>query len=190
MATDQNQMQATKVVTGKVRFSYLKVFRPEAMGDSEDKKYSVSLIIPKSDKRTLAAIKAAIDAAIEQGKSKWGGKVPKNLKLPLRDGDEERDDDDAYANAYFINASSKGKPGLIDRYKKEITDEEELYSGCYGRASINFYAFDVSGNRGIAAGLNNLMKLEDGEPLGGRQSAESDFDGYFDDPETDDDMFD
>jgi hypothetical protein len=189
MATDQNAMQATKVVTGKVRFSYLKVFRPEAMGDSEDKKYSVSIIIPKSDKKTLAAVKAAIDAAIEQGKSKWGGKVPKNLKLPLRDGDEERDDE-AYEGAMFVNASSRTKPGLIDRFKREITDEEELYSGCYGRASINFYPFDVSGNKGIAAGLNNLMKLEDGEPLGGRQSAENDFDGFFEDPEDDDDLFD
>lgn len=185
MATDQNQMQATKVVTGKVRFSYLNVFHPKAMGDSSDEKYSVSLIIPKTDTETIAKCEAAIKAAMEMGKAKWGGKVPKNLKLPLRDGDEERDDE-AYAGCMFINASSKGKPGLIDRYKKEITDEEELYSGCYGRASINFYPFDASGNRGVAAGLNNLLKLEDGEPLGGRQSAENDFADYL---EEEDDLF-
>ena len=89
----------------------------------------------------------------------------------------------------FLNASAKLKPGVIDKYKREITDEEELYSGCYGLASINFYAFDVNGNRGIACGLNNLMKLEDGEPLGGRQSAENDFEGFFEDPEDDEDLF-
>lgn len=186
MATDQNQMQATKVVTGKVRFSYLNVFRPKAMGDSSDEKYSVSLIIPKTDTETIAKCEAAIKAAIEQGKSKWGGKVPKNLKLPLRDGDEERDDDDAYAGCMFINASARTKPGLINKNRQQITDEEELYSGCYGRASINFYPFDASGNRGVAAGLNNLLKLEDGEPLGGRQSAENDFADYLED---EDDIF-
>ena len=183
-----NQMVATKVVTGKVRLSYVNVFVPKAVSEGADKKYSISLIIPKSDKKTLAKIEQAIEAAKEQGKSKWGGKIPKNLKTPLRDGDEERDDE-AYEGAMFINASSKTKPGIIDKYKKEITDEEELYSGCYGRASINFYAFDVNGNRGIACGINNLMKIEDGEPLGGRQSAESDFEGYFEDVEDNDDIF-
>lgn len=189
MATDQNLMQATKVVTGKVRFSYVTVFQPKAIGDSTDKKYSVSLIIPKKDKKTIAKIEDAIKAAIEQGKGKWGGKVPKNLKTPLRDGDEEREDE-AYEGCMFLNASAKLKPGIIDKYRREITDEEELYSGCYGLASINFYAFDVNGNRGIACGLNNLMKLEDGEPLGGRQSAENDFEGFFEDPEDDDNLFD
>lgn len=183
-----NQMVATKVVTGKVRFSYAHVFTPKAIVEGAEKKYSVSLIIPKSDKKTIAKIEQAIEAAKEQGKAKWGGKIPKVLKSPLRDGDEERDDE-AYENSYFINASSKTKPGIIDRYRKEITDEEELYSGCYGRASINFYPFDVQANKGIACGINNLMKLEDGEPLGGRQSAESDFEGFFDDPEEDDDIF-
>lgn len=178
-------MQATKVVTGKVRFSYLNVFRPKAINDSSDEKYSVSLIIPKKDVETIEKCEAAIRAAMEQGKSKWGGKIPKGLKLPLRDGDEERDDE-AYAGCMFINASAKTKPGLINKKRQQITDEEELYSGCYGRASINFYPFDASGNKGVAAGLNNILKLEDGEPLGGRQSAENDFAGFLDD---DDDMF-
>lgn len=188
--SEKNPMQATKVITGKVRFSYAHVFRPSAVNDGEDKKYSVSLIIPKSDKKTVAAIEAAIEAAREQGKAKWGGKIPKKLYLPLRDGDVEKEEDEAYENAYFVNASSKTKPGLIDKFKREIEDEDEFYSGCWGRASINFYPFDAKGNRGVAAGLNNLMKLEDGEPLGGRASAESDFEDYFEDTEEDDDLFD
>lgn len=178
-------MQATKVVTGKVRFSYLNVFRPKAINDSSDEKYSVSLIIPKTDTETIAKCEAAIRAAMEMGKTKWGGKIPKGLKIPLRDGDEERDDE-AYAGCMFINASARTKPGLINKNRQQITDEEELYSGCYGRASINFYPFDASGNRGVAAGLNNLLKLEDGEPLGGRQSAENDFADYL---EEEDDIF-
>jgi hypothetical protein len=173
-----NEVQLTKVITGKVRFSYLHVFEPSAIDDSQDKKYSVSLIIPKKDKETLAKIGKAIEAAKEAGKAKLGGKIPANLKTPLRDGDEERPDDEAYEGSYFINANCKTKPGLVAKNLKPIESEEELYSGCFGRASITFYAFNTSGNKGIAAGLNNLMKLEDGESLGGRQSAENDFSEY------------
>lgn len=182
-----NQMTETKVITGKVRFSYLAVFKPKTIEGSEEAKYSVSLIIPKSDKATIKRIKDAIKAAAEQGKaSKFGGKIPANLKHPLRDGDEDRPDDEAYADSYFVNASSVTKPGVVDKNLNPIIDEEELYSGCYGRASINFFAFNSNGNRGIAAGLNNLQKLADGESLGGRQSAEADFSGL-DDVEDEDD---
>ena len=167
---------STKVVTGKVRFSYLHVFEPEAVGDSEEKKYSVSLIIPKSDTETVNKIKAAIKQAGENGKaSKFGGKLPANLKSPLRDGDLEREDDPAYAGAYFINANSKNQPGLVDRALNKIIDTTELYSGCYGRASLTFFPYDAKGNKGIAAGLNNLQKLADGESLGGKSRAEDDF---------------
>jgi len=167
--------KSTKVVTGKVRFSYLHVFEPVAVQDGQDKKYSASLIIPKSDTATIKKIKDAIDAAKEEGKAKLGGKIPANLKTPLRDGDVDRPDDKAYKNAYFINVSSKNKPGLVDKDLNPILSQDDMYSGCYGRASINFYAFAVSGSKGIAAGLNNLQKLADGEPLGGRSRAEDDF---------------
>ncbi len=170
-----NEVQATKVVTGKVRFSYLHVFEPSAVDEGQEKKYSVSLIIPKKDKATLAKIEKAIEAAKEAGKAKLGGKIPAALKLPLRDGDIERPDDEAYADSFFLNANAKTKPGLVDKALNPIMDQDQLYSGCYGRASITFYAFNTSGNKGIACGLNNLMKLEDGESLGGRQSAENDF---------------
>lgn len=171
--------QSTRVITGKVRFSYANVFTPKAMDDKSEPKYSVSIIIPKNDTKTLEKIKKAIDAAIALGKSKLAdkaGKIPANLKTPLRDGDIDRPDDEAYADSFFINASSNRKPGIVDAQCNEIIDQSEFYSGCYGRASINFYAFLVSGNKGIAAGLQNLQKLADGEHLAGA-SAEQDFGG-------------
>lgn len=178
---DNNTTNATKVITGLVRFSYVHVFKPQSVGETDEPKYSVSLIIPKSDTVTLAKINAAVNAAKEQGKtSKWGGKIPGGLKTPLRDGDDERPDDEAYADSYFINCSSLQKPGIIDAAKKAITDEDEFYSGCYGRASLNFFPYNASGNKGVAAGLNNLQKIKDGDPLSGRQSAEADFDDDFD----------
>lgn len=165
----------TKVITGKVRFSYAHVFEPHSVEEGGQKKYSVSILIPKSDKKTLAKIEAAVEAATEAGKGKWGNKIPKNLKLPLRDGDEEREDDENYAGMMFVNASSNSKPGIVDANLDALMDQDEFYSGCYGRASLNFYAFNVSGNKGIACGLNNLQKLEDGDRLSGGASAEEDF---------------
>lgn len=170
---------STKVITGKVRFSYANVFEPTAMQDGQTPKYNVSIIISKSDTKTVEAIKKAIEAAKEAGKSKIAdknGKIPANLKTPLRDGDEERPDDPAYENSYFINANSERKPGIVDRDLNPIMSRDDFYSGCYGRASINFYAFNVN-SKGIACGLNNLQKLEDGERLAGGSSAEEDFGG-------------
>ena len=143
-------------------------------------KFSVSLIIPKSDTVTVGKIKAAIEEAYRDGQSKLKGNarsVPalSTLRTPLRDGDLERPDDPAYANAYLVNANSATAPGVVDANRNEIMDKSEVYSGCYGRASINFYAFNANDNRGIACGLNNLQKIRDGEPLGGSASAESDF---------------
>lgn len=165
-----------KVITGKVRFSYVHVFEPAATSDDGgDKKYSVSLIIPKSDKATLAKIKTAIEAAKQAGLAKWGGKLPKVVKTPLRDGDAEKDDE-CYENSMFINAKSSQKPGIVDANLDEIISRDEFYSGCYGRASITFFPYDVNGSKGIACGLNNLQKLEDGEKLGGSgASAAEDF---------------
>ncbi len=140
----------------------------------------MSLIIPKSDTKTIEKIKAAIQAAYEEGESKLKGNgktVPalSVLKTPLRDGDLERPDDEAYANSYFVNANSGTAPGIVDADRQPIIDHSEVYSGVYGRASINFYAFNSNGNKGIACGLNNLQKMRDGEPLGGKTRAEDDF---------------
>lgn len=166
---------STKIITGKVRLSYAHIWEPHAMEEGQKKKYSVSLIIPKSDKKTVDAINAAVKEAKEQGKSTWGGKIPANLKTPLRDGDEDRPDDENYTDCYFINANSDHKPGIFDRNNQKIIDPDEVYSGCYALASINFYPFSVSGNKGIACGLNGILKVSDGEPLGGAGSAEADF---------------
>ena len=171
----------TKVITGKdTRFSYVSVFEPKSINGSTPK-YSVSLIIPKSDTETVNKIKAAIRAAYKDGEGKLKGtgrSVPplESLKTPLRDGDIDRPDDEAYAGCWFVNANATQAPGIVDAHCQKIIDPTEIYSGCYGRASISFYAYNSSGNRGIACGLNNLQKLRDGDPLGGRASAESDFD--------------
>lgn len=164
-----------KVITGKVRFSYANVFVPTLAPGATDEKYSVSILIDKTDKATLAKIEKAVAEEVEVFKSKNAGKLPKNFKYPLRDGDEDREDDPVYAGKMFINASSKNKPGIVDANLDPLMSADEFYSGCYGRASINFYPFNVNGNSGIAAGLNNLQKLEDGERLSGGSSAEDDF---------------
>lgn len=169
----------TKVITGKVRFCYANVFEPTAMADGDTPKYNVCILIPKSDTKTLEKIKLAVEAAKQAGKAKLAdknGKIPSNIKLPLRDGDDERGDDPAYEGMYFINANSTRKPSIVDKNLNPIMSKDEFYSGCYGRASINFYAYNVQ-SKGIAAGLNNLQKLEDGEPLAGGSSADEDFGG-------------
>nr|DAW00959.1 MAG TPA: DNA helix destabilizing protein [Caudoviricetes sp.] len=169
----------TKVITGKVRFCYCNVFEPQAMNDGDTPKYNICILIPKSDTKTLDAIKKAIEAAKVAGKAKIAdknGKIPSTLKVPLRDGDEERSDDPAYNGMMFINASSTRKPAIVDKDLNPIMSQDEFYSGCYGRASINFYAFNVQ-SKGIAAGLNNLQKLADGEPLAGGSTADEDFGG-------------
>lgn len=184
----------TKVITGThTRWSYANVWTPKAMAEGAKPKYSVSLIIPKSDTVTVQKIKAAIKAAYEEGQSKLKGNgrtVPPlaAIKTPLRDGDIERPDDEAYKDAYFVNANTPTAPGIVDADRQPIIDTSEVYSGVYGRASINFYAFNSNGNKGIACGLNNLQKIADGEPLGGKSRAEDDF-ADLDDEDYDDDDF-
>ena len=176
-------MNPNKVII-PCRFSYLHCWEPDSVNGG-DPRYSVSAIIPKSDTRTVEKIRAAIENAKKESLSKWGGKIPPNLKLPLRDGDIDRPDDEAYANSYFINASSREQPGVVDRKRMPITDPLALYSGCYVRASINLYPFNANGNRGIAAGLGNLQFWCDGEPLNGRVKAEDEFDALDDSDEED-----
>ena len=176
-----NKTNSTKVVTGVVRLSYEHVWEPASVNGSNPK-YSVSLIIPKSDTKTIAAINQAIDNAIRDGAAKFGGKIPPKgaLKLPLRDGDTEREDE-AYRDSYFVNANSTTAPQIVDRSVQPILDRSEVYSGCYARVSINFYAFNSNGNKGVACGLGNIQKVRDGEPLGGKTSAADDFTTDLDD---------
>src|SRR5699024_4414847 len=177
MSKNTNPM---KVITGpETRWSYANVWEAKSINGGTPK-FSVSLIIPKSDTRTLDKIKAAIEAAYKEGEAKLKGNgrsVPalSAIKTPLRDGDLERPDDEAYKSSYFINANSSTAPGIVDADRQPILERSEVYSGVYGRASINLYAFNSNGNKGIACGLNNLQKIRDGEPLGGKSRAEDDF---------------
>lgn len=172
----------TKVITGVVRLSYANIWEPKSINGG-DEKYSVSLIIPKSDKKTIKEIKDAVKIAIKEGKSKFDGKIPADLKHPLKDGDIERPEDEAYKDSYFVNANSNDKPQIVDKSVKPILDQSEVYSGCYGKVSITFYAFNNNENKGIACGLGNIQKIRDGEPLSNRSSAADDFtveeDEYF-----------
>ena len=176
----KTMMSPTKVVI-PCRISFANIWEPKSINGGEEK-YSVSCIIPKSDKKTLEKLQAAIEAAKEAGKEKkWNGKIPANLKLPLRDGDIDRPDDEAYAGAMFINASSKDAPQIVDRKVQPILDPMECGSGDYCNVSVNLYPFNANGNRGIAAGLGNVQLVRNGTRLAGKASASSDFEVLEDD---------
>ena len=172
-------MNANEIII-PARLSYANIWEARQTMEGDRMQYSCSLLIPKSDTKTVAKIKTAIEAAYREGEAKLKGNgksVPalSVLKTPLRDGDLERPDNPAYAGSYFVNANAPSAPGIVDADRNPILTRSEVYSGVYGRASISFYAFNSSGNKGIACGLNNLQKIRDGEPLGGKASAESDF---------------
>lgn len=179
----------TKVVTGLVRLSYVQIFNKRSFTEGTDAKYSLCVLVPKKDTKTLKKIQAAVKAAAEEGIStKFNGKKPSNMHLPLRDGDEERaDETPEYKDMYFFNCKSDRKPGIVDKDRNEILDPDEVYSGCWGRVSVNFYPYSVNGNKGVAVGLNNVQKLKDDQRLGGAAaSAEDDFNDDFDFSEDDD----
>jgi hypothetical protein len=163
-----------KIITGKVRFSYANVWEPKSINGGEPK-YSVCIIIPKTDKETLKKINDAIEGAKKEGVSKLGDKIAGNFKTPLHDGDVDRPQEEAYVGSYFINANSNTKPGIVNKSVQAITDQSQFYSGCYGRASLVFYAYNAEVNQGIACGLQNLQKLEEGDLLSGHSSPEEDF---------------
>lgn len=175
-----NQIQTAKVVLSKnTRWSYANVWAPKAIVEGATPKYSVSLII-KKDSPDVEKIKAAIKVAYNDGLSKLKGNSKiapalENLKTPLRDGDIDRPEDEAYKGCYFINANSTTAPGIVDAACNPIIDHSEVYSGVRGRASVTFYAFNNAGNKGIACNLNNLQKWFDDEPLGSKASPEADF---------------
>ena len=181
------QVKENKVIFGPSRLSYTHVFnRYNPDGDQADGKYMTNVLIPKDEKETIEAINKAIAEAKKQAiVSKWGGKEPKKLDMPLRDGDEK--DDENYEGHLFVNAKSNTRPGIVDRKKVPIVDEEEVYSGVWAIVSVTFFGYDKNGNKGVACGLNNIMKFKDDEHFGGRVSAESDF-GDVDLGDDDDDL--
>ena len=169
--------KSATLITIPVRFSYLKVFSPEAFsdGNGEKPKYTLSALIPKSDKVTVDKIKAAIEAAKASGVDKLGAKPPANLQVPLRDGDIDRPDDEAYKGHWFFNCSSVSRPGVVNKDREPIIDPEEFSSGDYGFLNVNFFAFNFNNKKGIAAGLNHVMKTRDGAKLAGKISVEEAF---------------
>lgn len=184
---------STQITTGKVRFSYCSLFESRAAVAGGQETYSVTLLIDKGDKHTLSKIKAAITEAKQIYLQKNSGKkLPSELKTTLHDGDGERPNGGDFGpeckGCYVMTVSSRNKPVLVDKNKVPITDPQELYSGCYGRAIINFYVYDTNGNKGVSAGLNGVMKLHDGEPLSGGVVTDSDWDDGWEDDENDDDL--
>lgn len=179
MAKFNKKIKDTSVRLGEVRFSYTAVFQPKKNDDGTPSKYGVCIIIPKEDTETVNLVKEAIDAAKQRGKmEKWGGKIPANVKSCLRDGDIDREDDEAFAGCYFLNASSRNKPGvkvLEAGVVSDALDEEDFYSGCYGAVTLDFFPYESSGNKGVGAGLNNVIKTRDGDRLSGGRSADEDF---------------
>ena len=185
-----------KVVTGLVRFSYANVWKPKE-DDNGNKKYSAALLFPKKNKNALKALIESINEAIKEGvdNGTFQGKNPgtfnkKNSKLPkfswcLRDGEEKEDDNPEYEGMMFLNASSKEAPLIGDADRQEIVDEEDFYSGCWGRAAIVLFPFNTDGNMGIGAYLQSVQKLRDGEKLAGRESLDSAFADDIDEDEFD-----
>ena len=180
---NKNAVNPAKVITGVCRLSYANIWQAKSINGGAPK-YSASVLIPKSDTKTVAKVKAAIQAAYEEGegKLKGNGKTAPSLaslKTPFRDGDTERPDDEAYAGHWFINANSNTAPGVVDANREPVYDTSEIYSGVYARVSLSFYAFNSNGNRGIACALQNIQKVRDGEALGGKSKAEDDFNDNF-----------
>lgn len=188
MAKIAKQLSASgdRIRTGLVRFSFPYLFEPRPNEDGTSK-YELCILIPNDDKDTLKLIDKAIEAATARGVAeKWGGKKPKKLQLPLRDGDE-KEDMEGFENCMFLNTKTKLKPNIIDKTGTTIIDPEEIYAGCYGSVALSFYPYNTSGNNGVGVCLDNVIKLKDGERLGGgKPSAESDF-GDIDTSEYEDD---
>ena len=180
---NKSSVNPAKIVTGVCRLSYANIWQAKSINGGAPK-FSTSVLIPKSDTKTIAKVKAAIQAAYEEGEGKLKGNSKSapslaSMKTPLRDGDIERPDDEAYAGHWFLNANSNTAPGVVDASREPIYDTSEIYSGVYARVSLSFYAFNSNGNRGIACGLQNIQKVRDGESLGGKAKAEDDFDDDF-----------
>lgn len=161
----------SKVVTPRpVRLTFC--FLPD-----EDGVYRTSLLIPKKDKKLVKLFQEAIEEAKEYGKtSKWGGSIPKKLKIAFRDGDD--DDLDKYPENeghFILSARSKKKVGLVDLDRQPILDASEVYSGCWAYVSVTSFAYNNE-SKGVSFFLNNIMKARDDEPFGnGASSPEEDF---------------
>ena len=175
----------TKVLTGEVRLSYVHLLEPYANPNQQgsEPKYSVTLLIPKTDAATKADIDASIQAAYEDGvKNKWQGARPQLKNALIYDGDGFRNDGSKFgsecAGHWVITAGTKQKPQVvgISNINCELAPQD-IYSGMYARVTLNFFTFNTGVNKGVGCGLGNVMKTRDGEPLSGGASAATDFEG-------------
>lgn len=175
----------TRVLTGEVRLSYVNLVEPRANNNDPNgiPKYSVTLLIPKTDEAVKRNIDASIETAAKEAQSKmWGGVRPPVMPVPIHDGDGVRDNGTPYSaeckGHWVLTASTKNKPQVV--HQSDINTEllpQDIYSGMYARVTVNFFAYSRSGKKGIGCGLGNVMKTREGEPLTSNVSAAADFAG-------------
>lgn len=168
------------IVTGEARLSYVNVFEPRSNQNGGEPKYQVTVLLPKSDTVTKAAIDREIQAELQNGvATKFGGQMPAMPAIPIHDGDGVRPNGEPFGEecrgCWVFTASSKQRPEVVDENCQPILSATSVYSGCYGRVSIRFFAYNQAGKKGIGCGLGNVQKLRDGEPLGGGTTAAQDF---------------
>lgn len=181
-----NAAASTKVVTGRVRLSYVHIWEPYSI-PNQDAKYSVVLLIPKTDRATIKKLRDAQQAALEAGRERaFGGRIPTTWKDTIHDGDEEADLDrnPEYAGHLYMSVGSQTKPGVVDKDVNPVLDQTAVYSGCYARVSLKAFPYSQSGNKGVSFGLNHVQLLDDGEALDGRSKAADDFDRMDDDEDS------
>ncbi len=172
-----------RIVIGPVRISYPNLFTPRAMAYGDELKYSVCLLISKGDVETLEKIKQAVSRAQISGVPMWGGVIPDKLKLPLRDGDLERGDQEEFMNHFFINAVSRELPRVVNRKREDIFDPREVYAGCYCNVSISIYPFNDGDFKGVGCGIINVQKAAEGQLLTMRTTPDEDFEIIYNEEE-------
>lgn len=170
------------MITCEGTLSYVHVFEP-TVTPSDTLKYSCAFLIPKDNEQGLKEIREAIQQAVAKGVeiNKYPRTAVPGLRLPLRDGDKEVAEGSRgkeFEGHFFFNCSSVNPPGVVGPDAKPLMDNGELYSGCVGRLDVNFFPYNAKGNKGVGVGLNNVMKVRDGDRLDGRQDAESAFGDY------------
>lgn len=180
---------------GPVRISYPSLFTPSSRGEDGNKKYSVTVLLPKSNKKMVAALNQAIkQAELDAKDKKFNGKLPPKVKNPVWDGDGYRDNGERFGEecrghyVFTATTSEQWPPEVLAGRDGHPARPDEIYAGCYGWVSINFSGYNYEGKKGIGAYLQNFWKTKEGEPLAGRRTtAHEDFDDLFDQMEFDDD---
>ena len=175
--SDKKELLTTKVVTPEITCSFPYLFE---VSDYTGK-YGLSIPIPEDEKEFIKKLNNCIGNAAE---NKWGKtsrkEIGKKIASPLRSGNDEKGDDEVYQDTVFFSANSNKRPGVVDKGVNPVMDQEDVYPGCIIRASVIFYAYDFKGKKGVACGLQNVMKVKDGTPLGGKSNPADDFGEYAD----------